>query len=226
MSLEAEEYVAALFGLSPAHVHEVVTFYTLYFRAPPGRHVDRGVPQPLLPPGGGPSHCSPISRSASASTVGETIARRACDLARRGVPVRVRACADGPGGRPLRDGPHAGQARSSPRGPAVTAERLLTRNFERPESHTLAVYRESWRLHSPGASAGHGARPPSSRRSRRRICAVSAAPASPPGPSGHSSPRTTRDRCISWSTPTRASRGRSRTAICSSAILTPSSREC
>ena len=39
ISLEAEEYVAGLFGLSPAHVHEVVTFYTLYFREPKGRHV-------------------------------------------------------------------------------------------------------------------------------------------------------------------------------------------
>ena len=39
VSLEAEEYVAGLFGLSPAHVHEVVTFYTLYFRGPKGRHV-------------------------------------------------------------------------------------------------------------------------------------------------------------------------------------------
>jgi NADH-quinone oxidoreductase subunit E len=39
ISLEAEEYVAGLFGLSPAHVHEVVTFYTLYFRQPRGRHV-------------------------------------------------------------------------------------------------------------------------------------------------------------------------------------------
>jgi NADH-quinone oxidoreductase subunit E len=39
VSLEAEEYVAGLFGLSPAHVHEVVTFYTLYFREPKGRHV-------------------------------------------------------------------------------------------------------------------------------------------------------------------------------------------
>ncbi len=28
-----------LFDLSPAHVHEVVTFYTLYFREPKGRHV-------------------------------------------------------------------------------------------------------------------------------------------------------------------------------------------
>jgi len=39
ISLEAEVYVAGLFDLSPAHVHEVVTFYTLYFRAPKGRHV-------------------------------------------------------------------------------------------------------------------------------------------------------------------------------------------
>jgi NADH-quinone oxidoreductase subunit E len=39
ISLEVEEYVAGLFALSPAHVHEVVTFYTLFFQAPTGRHV-------------------------------------------------------------------------------------------------------------------------------------------------------------------------------------------
>src|SRR5713101_3356345 len=39
ISLEVEEYVAGLFELSPAHVHEVVTFYTLYFQQPRGRHV-------------------------------------------------------------------------------------------------------------------------------------------------------------------------------------------
>ena len=39
LSLEVEEYVAGLFGLSPAHVHEVVTFYTLFFQQPKGRHV-------------------------------------------------------------------------------------------------------------------------------------------------------------------------------------------
>ena len=39
ISLEVEQYVGALFDLTPAHVHEVVTFYTLYFRAPKGRHV-------------------------------------------------------------------------------------------------------------------------------------------------------------------------------------------
>ena len=39
ISLETERYVAGLFALSPAHVHEVVTFYTLYFQAPKGRHV-------------------------------------------------------------------------------------------------------------------------------------------------------------------------------------------
>ncbi len=39
VSLETEAYVARLFDLSPAHVHEVVTFYTLYFQKPKGRHV-------------------------------------------------------------------------------------------------------------------------------------------------------------------------------------------
>ena len=39
ISLEAEAYVATLFGLSAAHVHEVVTFYTLFFQEPKGRHV-------------------------------------------------------------------------------------------------------------------------------------------------------------------------------------------
>ena len=39
VSLEVQAYVAGLFDLSPAHVHEVVTFYTMYFQAPKGRHV-------------------------------------------------------------------------------------------------------------------------------------------------------------------------------------------
>ena len=39
VSLQTEEYVAGLFDLSPAHVHEVVTVYTLYCQQPKGRHV-------------------------------------------------------------------------------------------------------------------------------------------------------------------------------------------
>jgi NADH-quinone oxidoreductase E subunit len=39
VSLEVEEYVAWLFQMSPAHVHEVVTFYTLFFQQPQGRHI-------------------------------------------------------------------------------------------------------------------------------------------------------------------------------------------
>jgi NADH-quinone oxidoreductase subunit E len=39
VSLEAQEYVAGLFDMAPSHVHEVVTFYTLYFQQPKGRHV-------------------------------------------------------------------------------------------------------------------------------------------------------------------------------------------
>jgi len=34
-----EVAVAELFEISPAHVHEVVTFYTLFFPQPVGRHV-------------------------------------------------------------------------------------------------------------------------------------------------------------------------------------------
>jgi NADH-quinone oxidoreductase subunit E len=39
VSLDTEAYVARLFDMPPSHVHEVVTFYTLYFQAQPGRHV-------------------------------------------------------------------------------------------------------------------------------------------------------------------------------------------
>ena len=39
ISPEVEECVAGLFDLSPAHVHEVVTFYTLFFTRPVGRHI-------------------------------------------------------------------------------------------------------------------------------------------------------------------------------------------
>ena len=39
ISPEVEVYVAGLFDLAPAHVHEVVTFYTLFFQKPVGRHV-------------------------------------------------------------------------------------------------------------------------------------------------------------------------------------------
>jgi NADH-quinone oxidoreductase subunit E len=39
ISPAVEVYVAKLFELSPAHVHEVVTFYTLFFQRPVGRHV-------------------------------------------------------------------------------------------------------------------------------------------------------------------------------------------
>jgi NADH-quinone oxidoreductase subunit E len=39
VSLETEAYVGTLFDLSAAHVHEVVTFYTMYFQTPRGRHI-------------------------------------------------------------------------------------------------------------------------------------------------------------------------------------------
>src|SRR5262249_20266949 len=67
--------------------------------------------------------------------------RRPRDPARRGVPVRLRARSDGPGGRSLRVRPYAGHPRSHSRGAPVIAERILTRNFDRPQSHTLHDYR-------------------------------------------------------------------------------------
>jgi NADH-quinone oxidoreductase subunit E len=39
VSLEVEQYVGMLFDLTPAHVHEVVTFYTMFFQQRKGRHV-------------------------------------------------------------------------------------------------------------------------------------------------------------------------------------------
>jgi NADH-quinone oxidoreductase subunit E len=39
ISEDVERYVGTLFDLSPAHVHEVVTFYTMFFQRPKGRHV-------------------------------------------------------------------------------------------------------------------------------------------------------------------------------------------
>ena len=66
VSLEVEEYVARLFELSPAHVHEVVTFYTLFFQQPPGRHVV-SVCHTSPATCWGPSRSSSISPGVSAS---------------------------------------------------------------------------------------------------------------------------------------------------------------
>lgn len=38
VSMEAEEWVGALLGVAPSHVHEVVTFYTLYHQQPVGTY--------------------------------------------------------------------------------------------------------------------------------------------------------------------------------------------
>lgn len=37
LSLEVQEYVAKILGLSPVHVHGVVTFYTMFKQKPTGR---------------------------------------------------------------------------------------------------------------------------------------------------------------------------------------------
>ena len=86
--LEAEEYVAALFGLAPAHVHEVVTFYTLYFREPPGRHVISVCQNLSCHLAGAPRILAHLQERLGIDGGGDH-ARRACDLAGRGMPVRV-----------------------------------------------------------------------------------------------------------------------------------------
>ena len=101
ISLEVEEYVAALFELSPAHVHEVVTFYTMFFQEPKGRHVV-AVCHNLT--------CHLLGAQGIIAHVKERLGdrRRRDDGRRPGhaphgrVPVRLRAGADDAGGRPLR----------------------------------------------------------------------------------------------------------------------------
>ena len=142
ISLEVEEYVAGLFDLTPAHVHEVVTFYTLFFREPKGRHVV--------------SVCHNLScHLMGAKTIidhlkqrlgiemGETTPRWTGDAPDGRVPLRVRAGAHDAGGRSLRGPSHAREGRSPPRGARVMAEKIFTRNFHLKDSHTLGVYRET-----------------------------------------------------------------------------------
>ena len=50
ISLEAEEYLAGPLRSLPAHVHEVVTFYTLFFQRPEGAPRRGHLPQSLVHP--------------------------------------------------------------------------------------------------------------------------------------------------------------------------------
>jgi NADH:ubiquinone oxidoreductase subunit E len=104
-----------LFELSPAHVHEVVTFYTLFFQQPKGRHVV-AVCHNLSCYLAGARTSWPTSKRASAIEVGETTPTTGGHAAVGGVPVRVRGRADGAGGRPLRAEPHAREGRPHSRG--------------------------------------------------------------------------------------------------------------
>src|SRR5262249_56566581 len=68
--------------------------------------------------------------------------RRTHHPAERRVSLRVRARTDDAGRRPLRVRSHAREDRPDP-GEAPVTEKILTRNFDRADSHTLAVYRET-----------------------------------------------------------------------------------
>ncbi len=175
VSLEVEEYVAGLFEMSPAHVHEVVTFYTLFFQQPTGRHVV--------------SVCHNLScHLLGAKAIVEHLTAAPGRRGRRdhrgrprhpahgGMPLRVRAGAHDAGGRALRGAAHAGEGGPHPGRALLMAEKIFTRNFDRPNSHTLGVYRETGgytalpKAHADGAHrhhrGGQEVQPPRPRRRR------------------------------------------------------------
>src|SRR4029453_11805007 len=101
-----------------------------------------GVPQPLLSSGGrGREHRA--SEEATRRRAGGDDRRRPRDTALGRVPLRLRGGAHDAGRRSLRAQPDAGEGRSDPRGPGMSGEAILTRNFARSDSHTLSVYRET-----------------------------------------------------------------------------------
>ena len=219
ISLEVEEYVAGLFELSPAHVHEVVTFYTLYLPAAEGPPRGGGVPQPVLLPARARRASSRTSRSGSASS-------RARPPPTAGHALTVEclcACEAAPMCRwtiATRD-PHAGEGRPHPRGAPLMAELVLSANFDGRDAHTpCASTGRAGGYKALGEGAGDGAgrhhrggeegQPPrAGRRGLPHRLEVGL------HPQGLHRPRTT-----SWSTPTRASRAPSRTATSSSATRT------
>ena len=92
--------MAGLFGLSPAHVHEVVTFYTLFFQQPVGRHVTRRLPQPLVHAPGAEDVVADLEERLGIEP-GETTPTDA-SRSSGGVPLRLRGRADDAGRRGVR----------------------------------------------------------------------------------------------------------------------------
>ena len=194
ISLEAEEYVAALFGLSPAHVHEVVTFYTLYFRERPGRHVVSVCHNLSCHLAGAPGIIAHLKQRLGVEP-GETTEDGRVTLARGRVPLRLRGRADDAGGRSLRAQPDAG-ARSTAileglRVTRRTAPHAELRAVRRPHARRLSGDR---RLPGMGQGADDGA----GRDPRGGQALEPPRPRAAPGfrraPSGRSSPRPTRAR--------------------------------
>ena len=120
------------------------------------------LPQPVLLPGGLPGLLAHVKQPAR-HRARRDHARRPDHAAVGRVPVRVRGGADGAGGRPLRAEPHAREGRPHSREAALMAEKVLMRNFDRADSHTLAGYRARRRVQRLGHRAGRWSRPPSPR---------------------------------------------------------------
>ena len=193
ISLETEEYVAGLFDLSPAHVHEVVTFYTLYFRERPGRHVVAVCHNLSCHLAGAPAIIAHV-KARLGDRAGRDDRRRPRDAALGRVPLRVRGGADDAGRRSLRAQPDAGQGRSDPRG--AWHERRGDPHAELRAvrlAHAGRLSRDAAATR-PGPRRRRWSRPRSSRRSSARICAGSAAPGFPTGtkwsfiPKNHTGP--------------------------------------
>src|SRR5437870_3830401 len=104
-----------------------------------------GLPQPLLSPDGRAGDHRPPD-VASRHRAGRDDGRRAHHAAHGRVPVRLRDGADATGRRPLRGASHGREGRAAggpPRMSPAATEKILTRNFGRPDSHTLKAYLET-----------------------------------------------------------------------------------
>ena len=163
VSLEVEEYVAGLFEMSPAHVHEVVTFYTLFFQQPTGRHVVsvcHNLSCHLL---GSKSIVEHLTRRLGVE-VGETTADGRITL----LTVECLCACEA---APMMQVDDRYEGLLTPEkvdrildGLCLMAEMIFTRNFDRPSSHTLGVYRGDRRVHRAAQGVRRWSPPPSPRR--------------------------------------------------------------
>ena len=111
--------MAELFELSPAHVHEVVTFYTLFFQQPVGRHVI-SVCHNLSCSLRGAEDVVAYLQERLGVSAGETHPGRARHAPAGGVPLRLRGRPDDAGRRGVRGAARPRRRRSRAGGAPVS----------------------------------------------------------------------------------------------------------